>query len=228
LKMLEEGVGGPNNLSDALWTEVNYCCPQKKGPQKLCVEDGGKYKYYVVKDASTAKPNALLIVPNVEHLTGIDDPKITASPYVDYWQYGLVAINDHLKPKSKELGMAINSRPAMTQDVLHIHLSCARDDVLSALDNTKISTDPNNPTSLNLGPHKNGYEAVTVAQLTGPTSPYNLVAKFPHVKGDMKDQSIAVIKSKKTSGTYYVVDTYHHDKNPGEAEELLDQTSDCK
>jgi len=126
--------------------------------------------------------------------------------------------------------MAINSQPVMTQDVLHIHLSCARDDVLNALDNgpTKISADPNNPTSLNLGPHNNGYEAVTATKLTDTNSPYTLVAKFPHVKCHMGDQSIAVIRSKKTSGTYYVVYSYYHDKKSGAAEELLDQTNDCK
>ena len=229
MKMLAEGVGSSNKPSDALWITVHDCCPQKKDPLNLCVEDGKDKKYYAIKDANTAaKPNALLIVPNVEHLKGIDDKKITDSPYVDYWQYGLDAINRHLKPKSKEPAMAINSQPAMTQDVLHIHLSCANDDVLKALENTTISQDPKTPTSLKLGPHNNGYEAVKVTQLTGTNSPYNLVAKFPHVQGHMGDQSIAVIKSKNFSDTYYVVDTYYHDKNPGEAEELLDQKSDCK
>ena len=58
-----------------------------------------------------------------------------------------------------------------------------------------------------------------------------LVELFPHAEGHMGDQSIAVIKSKNTSDTYYVVDNYYNDKEPkksGYAEELLDQTSDCK
>jgi CDP-diacylglycerol pyrophosphatase len=191
-------------------------------------------EYIVVKDVAPQKPYGYLLMPSFA-VTGIEDTKRTeVKPVVEFWQFGWKEATEHLKKLEKQpedTALAINSKPGRDQDQLHIHLSCVLPSVAAALTKAgKISTDPTKPTEIPLGPHNNRYEIITMTSLTDAHSPFKMIEDFPHAKGHIGDQSIAIIGTGKTNppSYYYMAVTYYvPHKNPGTAEELLDQTNDC-
>ncbi|HTR17683.1 MAG TPA: CDP-diacylglycerol diphosphatase [Acetobacteraceae bacterium] len=217
---------------NTLWSLAQCCAPNPSTSNECLYVDRGKGKFFIVKDTDKAKTNAYLIIPT-DKVTGVDAPQIFNDPVVNFWDYGWKESQYYLKkPKNLSTGLAINSESVRDQNQLHIHISCVNPLVAKAL----ADNDPNiakateaNPFKLQLGTHNNIYEAVKVKSLTGDNSPFNVVRQFPHVQGDMKDQSIAVVESKIASG-YYVLDNYYEAgiKHSGDAEELLDQNCPTK
>jgi CDP-diacylglycerol pyrophosphatase len=201
------------------------CCAQDISSNASCRLYEAKDKYVIVKDNDPKKPDAYLIIPTIT-VTGVEDSQIFNLPVLDFWEDGFFRSAKYPGQPAARTALAINSVHGRDQNQLHIHISCVRPDVSKLLVNVKqMSSDPAKPTTLNLPPHNNPYEAVKVAGLTGKSSPFEIIQAFPGVKNHMADQSIAVVGSSK-AGEYYVLDTYAHGTNPGMAEELLDQT--CK
>ncbi len=184
----------------------------------------------VVKDTDPKKPTAYLIIPT-HRVNGIECQETLDTPLVDIWERGWYQATNRLKDKLKgPVALAINSQSGRDQNQLHIHISCVKAAVLSALsaNDGKIGTDPTHAFPLELGTHGNSYEIVKVKGLTGDNSPFKVIRKFPHVTPtDIGLQSIAVIGGKE-AGTWYVLNTYAHSTDKGDAEELLDQACSGK
>jgi CDP-diacylglycerol pyrophosphatase len=66
---------------------------------------------------------------------GIECPEIWHHTNPNYWRFAWDAANNHLSSQVKKdkIGLAINSRAARTECQLHIHVSCIRSDVQTAL-----------------------------------------------------------------------------------------------
>jgi CDP-diacylglycerol pyrophosphatase len=207
---------------NSLWS-LARCCAANLHSNPACRAYDEKHDLIILKDNSPAKPDAYLIIP-ATRVTGVEDPQIFVPPVADFWAYGWQRAQLYIKRPPAEIGLAINSEYGRTQDQLHIHISCVREDVASVLNanQDRIGIDPARPVELPLGPSGNLYRVVKTTSLAA-ASPFDLAAAMPGARDAMAAQSIAVAGSK-TPGVYFVLDTYHHDGNPGAAEELLDQS----
>ena len=200
------------------------CCVADLRSSPDCRSYNAADKYVIIKDNGRKKPAAYLIVPSTK-VTGVEDPKIFAAPYVDLWQYAWNASRRYLNEPAAVTGLAINSLHGRDQNQLHIHISCVSGAVAQTLaaNERKIGSDPAKPFAIPLGPHGDRYEVLKLTSLSGASSPFTLVRQIPGARDHMADQSIAVIGSQ-TQGLYYLADSFTHAGNSGFAEELLDQT----
>jgi CDP-diacylglycerol pyrophosphatase len=187
-----------------------------------CRVSDKKDGYVIIKDNSARKPRSYLIIPT-SRVTGIEDGLVARPPVVDFWQYGWGQSRTYPGYPAADTGMAINSELGRTQNQLHIHISCVRPEVKTALEQAPIGFFPAPPVTLRLPPHDNFYRATKVTGLTGAQSPFLVFQADPQVRDRMGDQSIAVVGSQ-VAGQFFVLDTQARDGKPGHAEELLDQT----
>jgi CDP-diacylglycerol pyrophosphatase len=208
---------------NSLWS-LAQCCSRNLHSNSGCRAYDVAHEYIILKDNSSAKPAAYLIISSIR-VTGIDDKQIFQPPVVDFWEYGWQQAQILVKKPADDIALAINSVYGRTQNQLHIHIACVLPAVARALATKAgtIGTDPSRPAHFPLGPADHVYRVIKTTGLAGDESPFNLVAAMPGARGEMADQSIAVIGSN-TPGTYYVLDTEARGTNPGAAEELLDQT----
>jgi CDP-diacylglycerol pyrophosphatase len=206
---------------NALWNLVECC---KQGKDTHCVKYNPDDVYIVAKDASKSKPEAYLIIPSIK-MTGIEDSQTLKTPTLNIWQNGWEVSLKRLKFDESNLGLAINSRKSRDQDQLHIHMSCVKSGVFKALEGVKVSSDPTSPTKLQLPPNNNTYAAVLLERsLVGNSSPFKILRQLPHVNAqNISEQSVAIVKGRDPQ-TFVFLNTYAHDQDQGEAEELLNQT----
>lgn len=197
------------------------CCAARVQSNPSCRAADPQAGYVILKDNSPRKPQSYMILPTAK-VTGIDDPLVSSRPVVDFWQRGFALAPGYLGHPTADTALAINSAHARTQNQLHIHISCVRPDVRQALLEARIPAFPAQPIALPMPPHQHVYRVVKVNDLSGSGSPFLLVQGDPAAKADMAAQSIAVVGSAKP-GEYYVLSTRRDERNPGFAEELLDQ-----
>ncbi len=124
--------------SDALWGVVDKLCLNNHALTKntapchsIYVPEGNARGFSVIQNPRY--PYHFILVPTIK-VSGIEDPQLFAESSVDYfgyawlmrylvsWQYGAQVPDDML-------GMAVNSASGRSQDQLHIHLTCLREDV---------------------------------------------------------------------------------------------------
>jgi CDP-diacylglycerol pyrophosphatase len=207
---------------DSLWS-LAQCCAHSLASDPDCRSYSKTRGFIILKDNSPRKPNGYLIIPTTR-VTGIEDPHVFAPLVVDFWAFGWQEARTYVKRPAADTGLAINSVFGRTQNQLHIHISCLRQDVAEILasNEARIGEDPATPFELRLPPHGNLYRIVKVTSLSAK-SPFEVVAAMPGVRPNMAQQSIAVAGSRRP-GVWFVLGTWHHDADAGSAEELLDQT----
>ncbi|MBS0638907.1 MAG: CDP-diacylglycerol diphosphatase [Proteobacteria bacterium] len=214
---------------DRLTILATKCCIATPPTDRNCLHFSQKDQFVIIKDGGARKPYGYLLVPSVP-VAGIEATKQTeADPVAEFWQYGWQeAMHGYLKKPSQYMALAINSEKGRDQDQLHIHISCVHQSVADRLAKAgPISRDPAKPSVVSLGAHENQYEVITLASLTGDNSPFRVLTRFPHASRYIGDQSIAIIGTGKNPPFYMAVTYYVDGKNPGTAEELLDQTDGC-
>lgn len=124
--------------SDALWGVVDKLCmanyQQKRDPfpcQQIYVPQGKAQGFSVIQNPRY--PYHFILVPTAA-LSGIESPQLLMAGGTDYFGYAwlmrhLIAF-EYGKPIPDDmLGMAINSAYGRSQNQLHIHLTCLREDV---------------------------------------------------------------------------------------------------
>jgi CDP-diacylglycerol pyrophosphatase len=205
---------------NSLWS-LAQCCSADLKSNSDCRAYVKADEYIILKDNSPKKPAAYLIIPT-DKLTGIEDAKILAAPFVDFWADAWQQAQVFVKKPAADTALAVNSVVGRTQNQLHIHIACVRPAIAKALadDDAKIGTDPATPFELTLA--GNRYRVVRTTSLSGADSPFDLVRAMPGARDDMAEQSIAVVGSQ-TPGSFYVLDTWVEGTNRGAAEQLLDQ-----
>ena len=206
---------------DTLWA-LAQCCERSLAGDVGCRVYDKTNGYVIIKDNSARKPRSYLIIPT-SRVTGIEDRLVDRPPVVDFWQYGWAQSRTYPGYPEIDTGMAINSEQGRTQNQLHIHISCVRPEVRTALEQAAIDFFPAKPALLRLPPHDNLYRALKVTSLGGAQSPFLVFQTDPEVREHMGDQSIAVVASS-LPGQFFVVDNRSDAGRPGHAEELLDQT----
>ena len=159
--------------------------------------------YAVLKDIRGE--TELLLIPT-QRVSGIEDPQILAANAPNYWQdawdaKGLFESRARRPVPREDLGLAINSVYGRSQNQLHIHVDCIRQDVRDALsaNQTKIglrwSTLP-----VTLAGHR--YRAMRIAGAEiAPRDPFELLAKGdPKARADMGRETLAVFGARFARG----------------------------
>jgi CDP-diacylglycerol pyrophosphatase len=201
---------------DGLYKQMRACLAETV-PAPPCTIVNRADGFVVIRDDSPDKPHAWLIVPTAE-VTGIEDPRALRPPVAAFWSLGWRVGGELLDRRREDIGLAINSKPGRTQDLLHIHISCVLPAVRDALAAAPIGPEWAPEPFLELA--GDAYNVRRVASLD--PSPFLRLAELPGARADMAEQSLGVIGS--GDGWYLVTDS----TEPGvvaETEKLLDQ--DC-
>jgi CDP-diacylglycerol pyrophosphatase len=202
---------------NALYEQMRTCLGEARLAPPCVAVDRAR-GFVVIKDNSPAKPDGYLMVPDTE-VTGIEDPRALAPPVVAFWSYGWQAGRQLLDRPPEDIGLAINSRAGRTQDLLHIHISCADPSLRDALAGARIGADWAVAPFVEY--RGDLYNARKVATLV--PSPFLRLRELPGARGDMAAWSLAVLGS--ADGGYYLLADATEPGRPAAAEELLDQ--DC-
>lgn len=127
---------------EALWSIVSErCVPNQRehGDPAPCAQvslaDSSDRGFVVLKDRVGA--SQYLIMPT-RRITGIEDPSLLSQDSIDYFEPAWAArrrVTERLhEPLSREdIGIAVNSIYGRSQDLLHLHVDCLRQDVHDAL-----------------------------------------------------------------------------------------------
>jgi CDP-diacylglycerol pyrophosphatase len=217
---------------EVLWEVVHTACIpgeiQNHNPRP-CTEvnlDGGVDKgYAVLKDLRGT--SQFLLIPTAE-ISGIESPELekpdVPNYFADAWEvrkYVNVALRKTL-PRDA-ISMAINSAASRSQDQLHIHVDCVREDVRAALLTHQAEIGEKwARLSIPLASHY--YMALWVpGETLDATNPFKLVADgLPGAAQKMGDQALVVVGATRPDGVpgFIVledhVDRAHYDLAAGE------------
>jgi CDP-diacylglycerol pyrophosphatase len=188
---------------DALWEIVHSACVpgemQNHDPRPCTVVDlhGGADKgFAILKDLRGA--TQYLLIPTAE-IAGIESPNLEAPNTPNYFAEAWEArkyVNEalHKVLPREDISLAINSRVSRSQDQLHIHVDCVREDVRAALllHNAEI-TEKWARLQFPLGVHF--YMAMWVpGETLGAADPFKLVAEgLPGATRNMGDRTLVVV-----------------------------------
>jgi CDP-diacylglycerol pyrophosphatase len=214
---------------NALWHVVHGLCvtnAKASGRPQPCVEVNLRDGYAVVKNFHGA--THYLLVPT-DRLIGIESPALQRAGRVNYWQAAWAA-RRYLEPvggrplQREDIGMAVNSAYARTQDQLHIHIDCVRTDVRRSLLKHQSEIGPH-WSALSVGlPHRR-YKALWLdgADL-GANDPFKMLASDPEARADMAGETLVVIPAKRPDGSpgFVVLSDHVHGADNAAGESLLD------
>jgi CDP-diacylglycerol pyrophosphatase len=223
---------------DALWEVVhNVCVPgqsQHHDPRPcLRVDlDGGKEKGFAILRNPRGKVRFLL-VPTAR-ISGIESPAVRAPNATNYfaraWEARVYIEQALHEPLSRDgIGLAINSSESRSQDQLHIHFTCVRPDVMSALHKDEGQIDSRwAPFEVPL--LRRHYVAMWLSgENLDSNNPFQLLASgLPGASADMGNYTLVVIGMTRASGAKgFALLADHADKqhdNSAGGEELLDDS----
>lgn len=189
--------------SDALWRVVHdKCVPdqQQHDNPAPCAQvslDGG---WVVLKDRRGIAQ--FLLIPTAR-VTGIEDPAILAPDAPNYFAAAWAAhgrteaMLPHPVPRDA-LSLAINSPAGRSQNQLHIHIDCLRQDVRATLDGEAAAIGPDwAPLPGGLLGHRYLARRIDGADLTAE-NPFRLLADWPGVGADgLRPWTLAVAATKR-------------------------------
>jgi CDP-diacylglycerol pyrophosphatase len=190
------GMGTANADPNALWDIVsNRCVPDQRqhgdpAPCALVDRDSA-----VLKDL--VGDRQFLLIPTAK-VTGIESPELLAPDAPNYFAAAWAARSfvdgkaGYTLPRDW-VSLAINSEDARTQDQLHIHVDCARLDVIDALERHVADVGPVwAPFPVQLVGHS--YDAIAVDGDDLAVNPFQLLADgIPGARADMGSQTLVVV-----------------------------------
>jgi CDP-diacylglycerol pyrophosphatase len=217
---------------DALWQIVNTMCvpeqTQNHDP-KPCAEvdlqDGSARGFAILKDLRGE--TQFLLIPTAR-ISGMESPLVLAPDAVNYFAEAWEArsfVNQalHRTLPPDDISLAINSAASRSQDQLHIHIDCVREDVFEALhaNAAAIGNQWAPLPHLFFGHH---YMAMWVpGEHLGSSNPFRLLAeKLPGARQDMGERTLVVVgltRADETKGFVLLedeVDKESHDSASGE------------
>jgi len=227
----------PSSDPDMLWNIVHRLCvpnAERFGDPAPCqrVELRGAERngYAVLKDPFHS--TQFLVVPTAR-ITGIESPALLAANAPNYFEsaWGVRAYVGqavHRTVPRDDIGLAVNSAAARTQNQLHIHIDCVRGDVRAALQRAPAIPRRWAPLGVLLAGHKYLAMRVDAAQLNG-VNPFRLLADgVAGARADMGDHTLIAIGASFSNGhPGFILLDGHVDRAAGEnasGEELLDHS----
>ena len=227
------GDAGARADSMALWEIVhaqcvpNYESTGRPNPCAAVWPDAA-----VLKDLVGVAQFLLIATTRVD---GVESPSLLAAGAPNYWDAAwearkFVTERLHATLPRDAIGLAINSAAARTQDQLHIHIDCVREDVTKTLNEHQAEIGTSWAT-LSIPPGRSYLVRRLEQETLAHRDPFELVAdQGPDARYNMGMQTIAVIGAVFENGTsgFYIL-SHRADVaacDPGAAEELLDH--DCR
>jgi len=185
-----------------LWRIVHDICvpdeEQNHNPAPCALVDlsGGEARGYVVlKDIVGI--TQFLVLP-IARVAGIESPQLVAPDAPNYMQDAwaarrFVEARAPAPLKRQDLSLAVNSILGRTQDQLHIHVDCLRNDVRDALDKHRGEIgDAWGPFPVPLAGHEYIARRVVAADLSS-INPFRLLAAAsPEVRSHMGDYTLVL------------------------------------
>lgn len=201
-------IGLPRN---ALWEVVhNVCVPGQlqihdpKPCQKVDLNGGIDRGFAVLRDPRGG--TQFLLIPTAR-ISGIESPIVRELDAANYFAYAWEVrtnISEALRrdlPRD-EIGLAINSGASRSQDQLHIHFSCVREEVFETLHKNErfIGSHWARFKAPLYGQH---YMAMWVSgENLSPNNPFRLLAEgLPNATLNMADRTLVVIGFTRSEGT---------------------------
>jgi CDP-diacylglycerol pyrophosphatase len=195
--------GGAPSDPDALWKVVHDLCvpgQERHGNPAPCrlveLRDGEERGYALLKDLVGA--SEFLLIPTAR-ITGIESPTLLAPDAPNYFaeawrvrRYLDRALGKVMR--RDEISLAVNSMSGRSQNQLHIHIDCVREDVLTALGQYQDAIgDRWSPLDAPLAGHQ--YMAVRVdGEDLDQANPFTLLADgVPGAREDMGHHTLVVI-----------------------------------
>jgi CDP-diacylglycerol pyrophosphatase len=227
-------VGGCATLAasnpDALWKIVHeQCVPaeQSNGKPGVCTDVNLAKRYAILKDI--VGNTQFLLIPT-DRVTGIESPLILAPDAPDYWVDAWDSrhyVDERAKVllPDNQIGLEINSQFRRSQNQLHIHIDCMREDIVAALVPYRDQVlDRWRPVTLD----KQQYRVMRVANLMAQNNPFRVVARDHPGSDQMAEQTILVTSAGPTTkdGWLIVNSALNIEDGSGTAEPLLDH--ECK
>ena len=211
-----------------LWQVISNLCvrgEQDAGARFPCLYVDPKRGFALLK---TGRSHFLLI-PTVR-IEGIESPELLTPGAPNFWEYAWEA-RDRLDDATgvhlsiDEVGLAVNSAQARTQDQLHIHIGCIRPDVRAALEAHEADFGENwSRLPFALVGHE--YWAMRiVGDVLEPANPFELLAGgIPAARHDMAGETLVVTGARFRDGRngFYVLADQSRGKYAATGERLLD------
>jgi CDP-diacylglycerol pyrophosphatase len=226
------GYADPN----ALWNIVHgKCVPDElqNGKPDPCaavdLQGGEQGGYAVLKDLVGA--TQFLVIPTAR-ITGIESPALLAPDAPNYFAFAWEArtyVDNvlHRTMPRDDISLAVNSVSGRSQNQLHIHVDCVREDVRDILRKNEATIgDKWGPFPVPLMGHH--YMAMRlIGEEFGQANPFRLLADGrPLAKVDMGDQTLVVVGAAfATGGAGFIILNDRADPakgNKGSGEELQD------
>jgi CDP-diacylglycerol pyrophosphatase len=143
--------------------------------ERVDLNDG----YVILKDRKGA--SHYLLLPTI-HLAGIESPELLTNAVPNYFelawtQRAILAQSYRQRVRDEMVMLAINSTRGRSQDLLHIHIACMRQDVRRVLDQVENWLDTSwAPVPIKLREHAYWMRRVTPEQMQ-QTTPFQLLAE---------------------------------------------------
>lgn len=180
--------------SNGLWKVVgDQCVPnaRDKGQPGPCTTVDFQKRYAVLKDISGRAQ--YLLIPT-DRVSGIESPDILYAGSPEYWAGAWSAgryVDDKLKMTlaPTQLGLEINSSQQRSQNQLHIHVDCMRNDIADALAPYRHDAPGSWRWATLDGKH---YRVTRVTSLTDRSNPFRVVERGLDPQQAMATQTILV------------------------------------
>ena len=223
----------PQGNPDALWTMVNDKCVkdeiQNHDPYPCLQADlsqGVEKGYALLKDRNGM--TQLLLIPTAK-IAGIESPEIlrpeAANYFAEAWHARafLEALAHKPVPRTA-ISLAINSKFSRSQNQLHIHIDCVRQDLSEML---RVATIGDKWAPLDFADSGHHYMAIYVEGDELSVNPFKLLAdEVPGAKEHMEQQTLVVIGATSKEGQPgFIILESHVDRgtdNLAHGEELQD------
>lgn len=216
---------------EALWTIVRLCILDEKvthmaAPCTTVDLSGGEGAGSVVLKDIVGKTQFLLIPTH--RVTGIEDPQLVRASAPNYWRAAWAARGLIFERAGKQLprdaiGMAINGAGSRSQDQLHIHIDCIRQDVRAALRarSAGITAHWTDLPVVLAGRH---YRARRITGDEPEPDPFALLAEDAQAAGaPMREETLAVIGAQLENGKDgFILLAERKAGGRGHSEDLLD------
>jgi CDP-diacylglycerol pyrophosphatase len=209
---------------NALWSIVDHqCVPVAKasGGAGMCTAVDLSKHYAILKDINGN--TQYLLIPT-DRITGIESPRILDADAPEYWADAwsarqTVGSRIGLTFPPNQLGLEINSKYRRTQQQLHIHMDCMRENVIQALARYRtIAPDQWHWTTLD----GDAYRVMRVTSLTGASDPFRVVARDRQGVDAMAQQTILVTGAGRSDNDGWLIVNSGLELDNGSAEGLLD------
>lgn len=223
----------PAHNPDALWHLISErCVPdmEEHGKPAPCSEVNESKGYVTLKDRHGILQ--YLLMP-VDKLSGMESPELlrplTPNFFAIAWQQRTLSsalmAQQHQTVPDSALSLAINSEYGRTQNQLHIHISCLRQDVRQQL-NALMPTLTANWQQHELGPNSYLLRTLTLPQLQEESVFIRLAQELPDAADNMGHYGLALADLPNGQLVLMAIKANWFTANNASAEELQDHS--CK